>query len=68
MDIETTAVLSALERRIYYLEQKMEHMADVGDMVEIEQHLHGNVYSIKNVEIKRIIKKKPTLIPEREER
>ena len=36
MNIETTAVLSALEQRIYYLEQKIEHMADVGDIVEVE--------------------------------
>ena len=64
MDVETTANLYTLERRIRQLEQKIEHMADVGDIVEVEQHLHGNVYSVKNVEIKRIIKKKPALVRE----
>lgn len=56
-DIEMKANLYALEQRIYQLEQKIEHMADVGDMVEIERHLYGDVYEIEKAKIKRILKK-----------
>lgn len=56
-DTEIKANLYALEQRIYELEQKIKHMADVGDMVEVEQHLYGDVYEIRNVEIKHIAKR-----------
>ena len=46
-DTEIEANLYALEQRVYELEQKIKHMADVGDMVEVEQHLYGDVYEIK---------------------
>ena len=36
-DTEIKANLYALEQRIYQLEQKIKHMADVGDMVEVEK-------------------------------
>lgn len=55
-DTEMKANLYALEQRIYKLEQKIEHMADVGDMVEVEWHIYGDVYEIRNVEIKNILK------------
>lgn len=58
MDTETTANLYALEQRIHQLEQKIEHMADVGDIVEVECHIHGDVYERKEVTIKRILKGK----------
>ena len=38
------------------MEEKIRHMADVGDMVEVEWHLYGDVYETRNVVIKRIIK------------
>lgn len=56
-DTEMKANLYALERRIFQLEQKIEHMADVGDMVEVEWHLYGDVYETRNVEIKSIAKR-----------
>lgn len=56
-DTEIKANLYALEQRIYKLEQKIEHMADVGDMVEIEWRIHDAVYEIRNVEINRILKR-----------
>ena len=54
-DIEMKANLYTLEQRIYQLEQKIKHMANVGDTVEVEWHLYGDVYEIRNVEIKRIL-------------
>lgn len=56
-DTQIKANLYALEQRIYQLEQKIKHMADVGDMVEVECHLYGDVYETRNVEIKRILKR-----------
>ena len=56
-DTEMKANLYALEQRIFQLEQKIEHMADVGDMVEVEWHIHDDVYGVRNVEIKRILKR-----------
>lgn len=56
-DKEIIAILNALEGRIYQLEQKIEHMADVGDMVEVEFHLYGDLYETRNAEIKRILKR-----------
>lgn len=55
-DTEIKANLYALESRIYQLEQDMKHMAEVGDLVEVEQHVYGDVYELKDVVIKRIIK------------
>ena len=55
-DTEIIANLYAFEQRIYQLEEKIRHMADVGDMVEVEWHLYGDVYETRNVVIKRIIK------------
>ena len=57
-EVEMKAELYALESRIYQLEQDMKHMAKVGDLVEVEQHVHGDVYELKDVVIKRIIKYK----------
>jgi hypothetical protein len=54
-DTEIKANLYALEQRIYQLEQKIKHMANVGDMVEVEWNLYGDVYETRNVEIKRIL-------------
>ena len=56
-DTEMKTNLYLLEKRIYQLEQKIKHMADVGDMVEVEWHLYGDVYETRNVEIKRILKR-----------
>lgn len=55
-DTEIKANLYALEQRIYQLEQKIEHMADVGDMVEVEWHLYGDVYERREVVVERIVK------------
>ena len=55
-DVEMKANLYLLERRIYQLEQKIAHMADVGDMVEVKWNLYGDVYETRNVEIMRILK------------
>ena len=57
-DTEIKANLYALESRIYQLEQDMKHMAQVGDLVEVEQHVYGDVYEVKDAVIKRIIKYK----------
>lgn len=57
-DTEIKANLYALESRIYQLEQDMKHMATVGDLVEVEHHGYGDVYELKDVVIKRIIKYK----------
>jgi len=50
--------LDALESRIYQLEQDMKHMVKVGDLVEVEQHIYDDVYELKDVVIKGIIKYK----------
>ena len=55
-DTEIKANLYALEQRIHQLEQKMEHMADVGDMVKVQWHLHGDIYEGRNVVITAITK------------
>ena len=55
-DIEMKANLYALEKRIYQLEQKIKHMADVGDLVEVEWKLYGDVYETREVVINRIAK------------
>ncbi len=57
MDTEMKANLYALEQRIDQLEQKIEHMAHVGDLVEVEWHVQGDIYASRHVEIKRILKK-----------
>ena len=56
-DTEMKEKLNALEQRIYQLEQKIKHIADVGDMVEVEWHLYGDVYETRNVVITQINKK-----------
>ena len=56
-DTEMKTNLYLLEKRIYQLEQKIKHMADIGDMVEVEWHLYGDVYETRNVEIKSILKR-----------
>lgn len=55
-DTEIKANLYALENRIYQLERDMKHMANVGDLVEVDIHLYGDVYERKNVVIKDIAK------------
>lgn len=55
-DTEIKANLYALEQRIYQLEQKIEHMADVGDVVEVEWHLYGDVYERREVVVEHIVK------------
>lgn len=54
-DTEMKAILNSLEGRIYQLEQKIEHMANVGDTVEVEWKLYGDVYETRYVEIMRIM-------------
>ena len=46
-----------LEKRISQLEEKVKHMADVGDLVEVEWKLYGDVYETREVVIYRIVKK-----------
>jgi hypothetical protein len=46
--------LDALENRIHQLEQDMKHMAKVGDLVEVEWHLYGDVYQLREVVVKGI--------------
>lgn len=48
--------IEELEKRLYQLEEKINHMADVGDMVEVEWHKYGEVYETRIVEIRRILK------------
>jgi hypothetical protein len=48
--------IEELEKRICQLEQKIKHMAEVGDTVEVECHLYGDVYEIRHVEINDIMK------------
>lgn len=55
-DTEMKTNLYLLEKRIYQLEQKIKHMADVGDMVEVEWHLYGDVYERREVVVKDIAK------------
>ena len=55
-DTEIKANLYLLERRIYHLEQDMKHMANVGDLVEVEWHLYGDVYERREVVVKGIVK------------
>lgn len=43
-DTEIKANLYALERRIYQIEQDMKRTIKVGNIVDIEQHLYGDVY------------------------
>ena len=55
-DTELKANLYALESRIHQLEQDMKHMANIGDLVEIDLHIYGDVYERKTVVIKDIAK------------
>lgn len=55
-DTELKANLDALEFRIHQLEQDMKHMANIGDLVEIDLHLYGDVYERRTVVIKDIAK------------
>lgn len=55
-DTELIANLYTLEQRICQLEQKIEHMADIGDMVEVEWHVYGDVYERRAVVVKGIAK------------
>lgn len=55
-DTELKANLYALEQRICQLEQKIDHMANVGDMVEVQSHLYGDIYESKVVVIKKVAK------------
>jgi len=48
--------IEELEKRICQLERDMKHMANVGDLVEVELHLYGDVYERKTVVIKDIAK------------
>ena len=54
-DTEIKTNLYLLEKRIVQLEEKINHMADVGDFVEVEWHKYGEVYETRIVEIKRIL-------------
>lgn len=56
-DTEIKANLYSLEQRIYQLEEKIKHMAEVGDLVEVEWCLYGDVYETREVEVKRIAKR-----------
>lgn len=64
-DTELIANLYALEQRIYQLEQKIQHMADVGDMVEVEEHVHGDVYLRRVVTVKGITKEQVVTVSEK---
>lgn len=55
-DIEIKTHLYMLEARINQLEEKVKRMANVGDLVEVEWHLYGDVYERRNVVIKHIAK------------
>lgn len=57
-EVEMKVKLDVLESRIHQLEQDMKYMAKVGDLVEIERHVYGDVYELKDVVIKRIIRNK----------
>ena len=52
----TESDLYALEQRVHKLEEKIEKLAGVGDMIEVEQHRYGDVYERKNYVIKDITK------------
>ena len=56
-DTEIKANLYSLEKRICQLEEKIEHMADVGDLVEVEWCLYGDIYETRKVMITDIVKK-----------
>lgn len=56
-DTEIKANLYSLEQRIHQLEEKIKHMADVGDSVEVEWHLYGDIYQTRKVVITDIVKK-----------
>ena len=56
-DTEIKANLCSLEKRICQLEEKIEHMADVGDLVEVEWCLYGDIYETRKVVITDIVKK-----------
>ena len=64
-DTALMANLYALEQRIYQLEQKTQHMAEVGDMVEVEQHLYGDVYERRVVTVKGITKEQVVTVKEK---
>ena len=53
-DTEIKTNLYMLESRISQLEEKIKHMAGVGDLVEVEWNLYGDVYETRKVEIKNI--------------
>lgn len=55
-DTEIKTNLYLLEKRIDQLEEKINHMANVGDLVEVELHLYGDVYERRTVVIKDIAK------------
>lgn len=55
-DTEITAILYSLEQRIHQLEQKIKHMPDVGDVIEVEELLYGDVYEIKSLSIAGVTK------------
>ena len=56
-DIELKAILNTLEGRIHQLEQKINKMANVGDTVEVEWKLYGDIYETRYVKIMRIIER-----------
>ena len=49
---ELIANLYALEQRIFQLELKTKHMADIGDMVEVEWQIQDDVYERRAVIVK----------------
>ena len=53
-DTEIRTNLYMLEKRISQLEEKIKHMASVGNSVEVEWNLYGDVYEKRKVEIKNI--------------
>lgn len=53
-DTEIKANLYALESRIHQLEQDMKHMAKVGELVEVEWCIYGDVYERRDVVIRGI--------------
>lgn len=55
-DTELKANFYALEKRIYQLERDMRRTANIGDLVEVDIHLYGDVYERKIAVIKDIAK------------
>lgn len=52
----TESDLYALEQRVRKPEEKIEKLAGVSDTIEVEQHIYGDMYEIKKLAVKDIVK------------